>query len=202
MPMSPTTAKSKTTIVDDVEVLLSDTGNVDYSAATIAKFVENALLEVSQYVPYVYSSTKTSDGTKIISGSTLLPTLIYPYIERAEYPVSQDPPIYYNVAIEGTEIRIIINSAPTSGASVDLWCVAPHTLSDSASTLTAQLEQIVTMIAAARAAMSRAQSKIDIQTYGGPNVWQEVLAWGKSMLADAKDLLLSIPSRPNITYSQ
>jgi len=115
--------------------------------------IDQALVEVSQACPYEYRETVVSTGSKEIDISSI-EGLIGDKVERAEYPVGNDPPDYCNVEIFGNVLRLVLDNAPTSGKDIYLYCYEVHQLTKSKSTLSLDLERVLIQGVMAYAAMA------------------------------------------------
>jgi len=113
--------------------------------------ISEAIVEVSQKRPYEVRETVVSDGTKEIDISTIEDLL---EIEKAEYPVGNDPPSYRDVSIFGNIARINIDSTPTAGQNIYLYCYKVHQLTETSTTLNAELEKVLIEGVVAKAALA------------------------------------------------
>jgi hypothetical protein len=124
--------------------------------------IESALRDLSSYSPRELIVTAVSDGTKKIDLEDITDTdfdldeLIG--VVKAEYDVDQDPEQFRNVTRFANIITININTAPTSGDDIYFYCNMQHYLTDNESSLTAFLESILVIGAAAIAAANKATS--------------------------------------------
>lgn len=75
-------------------------------------------------------------------------------VERAEYPTRQTPKDYRNIKVFGDLLTLDIDSDPTDGDEVFLYCHKVHQLTDSSSTLSPDLEKVLVEGAVAKAALS------------------------------------------------
>lgn len=181
MAMTPSTALSLTQLKTNVGTAL-DNNDARYSDAIIAQAIADALLKLSEFVPYEYTTTLEADGTVELDGSDLLPVLlpIHPVV-KAEYPDNT----FSRVEIFGTTIELLDISAPASGESVTLYCRGIHSVDDEDSTLSSNLEPIVVKLAAGYAAIAKAQYYVVKASPGGRGVNSALKTWGESKVADA-----------------
>ena len=116
--------------------------------------VDQALTEVSQTCPYEYRQTVVSDGTSEIDLSSI-EGLIGEKVEKVEYPTGNQPPDYiHDFSIFGSTLRLNIDTAPTSGQNIYLYCHKVHQLTKATSTLTAELERVLILGTVAYAALA------------------------------------------------
>ena len=133
--------------------------------------INEVLVEISQHRPYEVKETIVSDGTKEVGISSITDLL---EVEKAEYPTGNDPPDYRDVSVFGTTLRLNIATAPTSGANVYLYCHKVHSLTESASTLSPDLEKVLVEGVVAKAALaylSKMRNQIVPQTYRWYHDW-------------------------------
>lgn len=113
--------------------------------------ISEVLTEISQKRPYEVKETVESDGTKEIDISEITDLL---EVEKAEYPTGSDPPDYRDVSVFGTTLRLNIETAPTSGDDVYLYCHKVHQLTEAISTLSPDLEKVLVEGVVAKASMA------------------------------------------------
>jgi len=126
---------------------------LDFKDEELNRHIDQCLVEVSQESPYEYRETVSGNGTKELDISSI-EGLIGDKVEKAEYPTGSDPPDYCNVSIFGKILRLEIDSAPTSGKNIYLYCEKVHQLTDSASTLSPEFEKVLIDGVVAKAAQS------------------------------------------------
>ena len=115
--------------------------------------INKCLIDISQVSPYEVKETVVSGGTKEEDISSI-EELIGEKVEKAEYPTGSDPPDYRDVSIFGNTLRINIATTPTSGEDVYLYCYKAHQLTESASTLSPDLEKVLVDGVVAMAALA------------------------------------------------
>lgn len=113
--------------------------------------INEVLVEISQKRPYEVKETLVSTGSKELDISSIEDLL---EVEKAEYPTGSDPPDYRDVSVFGDTLRINVDSTPTSGDDVYLYCHKVHQLTESTSTLNPQLEKVLVEGAVAKAALA------------------------------------------------
>ena len=158
---------------------LIDTVNVQFTAQDVGKTVYNSTDGTTAKVT-VYNSTSdlTLDTDIMASGESYS---IYHYdgvsnndlniafitdllkVEKAEYPTGQNPPDFRNVRVFGDILTLDIDSTPTAGDDVILYCHKVHQLTEDASTLSPDLEEVLedgTVALAARAYLNNMRKQI------------------------------------------
>jgi hypothetical protein len=151
-------AKSFSAIRQTVRQILKDEfvsgTDYDFQSDELDIHIEQARVEVSQACPYEYRETVVSDGTIEIDLSDIK-DLIGDKVEKIEYPTGNNPPDYiHDFSIFGNTLTLNTGSAPTSGDNIYLYCHKVHSLTESASTLTLDLEKVLVEGAVAKAAQS------------------------------------------------
>jgi len=149
---------------------LVDTVNAQFVAGDVGKTVYNSTDKTTAKVT-AYNSTSdiTLDTDIMASGESYY---IYHYggtsgkdlnkssitnllkIVKAEYLTRQTPPKFRNVKVFGDIVTLDIDFTPTDGDEVFLYCHKVHTLTESSSTLSPDLEKVLVDGAIALAARS------------------------------------------------
>jgi len=151
--------------------------------------IDQALIEVSGVCPYEVRETVESDGTIEIDLSDI-EDLIGDRVEKVEYPTGENPPDYiHDFSIFGNTLTLNTGSAPTSGEDIYLYCHKVHTLTESASTLSPDLEKVLVEGAVAKAAQSWL-NKMRAQIVPASAKWYH--DWANSHLLLYRDSLNSI----------
>jgi hypothetical protein len=121
--------------------------------------IETALAELSLVSPRQLIVTAEGDGTKKIDLNDITDTAFdmtqLLKVNRAEYPVDEDPEEFKNVTRFGDIITINVSSAPTDGDDVYLYCDMMHILTESESSLTPVLEALLIIGASGIASSSK-----------------------------------------------
>ncbi len=150
--------------------------------------IESTLLEISRVSPYESKVTVESDGTKKIDLSAITdfdPADLIS-VEKIEYEVDQDPEQFHNVSRFGDILTIAIDTAPTDGEDIYLYCHVVHTLDEEESTLDRRQESLLVKGAAAQAAISKSRKYIDSVNVGGAGVPSQLYNWGSGRLEEYK----------------
>ena len=130
---------------------LQESVDAEFADDELDLHINEVLVEISQKRPYEVKETVVSDGTKEVDISDITNLL---EVEKAEYPTGSDPPDYRDVSAFGGTLRLNIDTTPTSGANVYLYCHKVHQLTESSSTLKPDLEKVLIEGAVAKAAMA------------------------------------------------
>jgi len=140
---------------------LIDTVNAQFVAGDVGKTVYNSTDKTTAKVTaYNSESDLTLDTDIMASGESYylycyggtngrdfnissITGLIGDKVEKVEYPTRQWPRVKKDVEVFGDLVTLKIDSEPTDGDEVFLYCHKVHQLTESASTLTADLEKVL-----------------------------------------------------------
>ncbi|MBA7466119.1 hypothetical protein ES707_01294 [subsurface metagenome] len=167
-------AKAFSAIRATVRQLLRDefqAAGTDFADDELDIHINEVLVEISQKRPYEVKDKVVSTGSKELDISSITDLL---EVEKAEYPTGNDPPDYRDVSIFGNTARLNIATAPTSGDDVYLYCHKVHQLTESASTLSPDLEKVLVEGVVAKAALAwcnQMRSQIVPQSYRWYQTW-------------------------------
>jgi len=185
---------------------LIDTTNNQFVAGDVGKTVYNSTDKTTAKVTaYNSASDLTLDTDIMASGESYY---IYHYgavsgkdlnissitdlieVEKAEHQTRQDPREFRNVRIFGDILTLLdVDSEPTDGDEVFLYCHKVHTLTESASTLSPDLEKVLVEGTVAKAAQSWL-NKMRAQIVPASARWYH--DWANSHLLIYRDSLDSI----------
>lgn len=119
-------ARTLTEVIAAISQKLQDTSNAVWTAAELKKYIQDALVEVAEYVPYEVKVTLTTTASKELSVSTIEDLL---RISRLEYLVDQTDRDFRNWEwLNDNTIRMDLEAIPSAGASVYLYCEKAHHL--------------------------------------------------------------------------
>jgi len=166
--------------------------DLEWKTDELNRAIAFTLGEVEQRMPYEVedtSLTTTSDSKDVdISGIT---NLIRIRKNRpVEYPVGYNPRKFRNATVFAKVMTMDINILPSDAESLYVYCLKKHTLSDAASTLTPQIEYLLIMGVAARAAINKGRDQLNAFNVGGVNVGPRMIKWGQDQLRDEYKPLL------------
>lgn len=125
----------------------------DFQDDELDLHIGHCVVEISQKRPYEVKDTTltTTAGSKELDINSIEDLL---KVEKAEFPVGNEPPDYRNVEIFGNTLRLGIDFSPSGAQSVYLYCWKLHQLTEELSTLSPQLEKVLVDGAVAQAALS------------------------------------------------
>ncbi len=149
---SPSTGKSIGALIDEVSIVLEDTGNAIFSDVVIAQELGYAAIRVSM------SSLCESQETVLLTARSTDVDVTgiegIRHILKAEYPTGKSPKEFHNVTLFSNIATIETDATPAAGEQAVLYCLKLHILDTSASTLTPELEPIVVNLAAGNVALN------------------------------------------------
>jgi len=126
----------------------------DFKDDELDLHIGEVLVEISEKRPRIVRETVVSGGTREEDISSI-EDLIGERVEKAEYPVGNNPPDYRDVSfVDDDTVLINIETAPTSGQNLYLYCHKVHLLTESSSTLKSDLEKVLVEGAVAKAALA------------------------------------------------
>jgi hypothetical protein len=136
-------------------------GTSEFAPDELDIYINECLIEISQRSPYEVKETVVSDGTINIS-LTAITNLIGDRVVEVEYPTGSSPQSFIrDFKLFGTVLTLA--DAPASGANVYLYCHKVHSLTESASSLTPELEKTLVdgvVAKAARAFLNKMRDQI------------------------------------------
>ena len=192
-------AKKLGDIQQEVRQILQDEfvsgGELTWSDDELDLAIETILLEISQASPYETKLTAVSDGTKKIDLTAVddldLDDLMS--VVKAEYLVDQDPEQFRNVSRFGDILTLEIDTAPTSGDDIYLYCREMHILDETTSTLNRLQESVLIKGVTAQAAISKSRKYIDAVNIGA-NTPVQLYNWGLARMNEYQRGLKGIAS--------
>lgn len=173
---------------DKVRKDLHDTDAAAYrwTDTQLDRHLDHALALVSDAMPIEKRTTlATTAGSREVSLAALSDLL---EVERVEYPTGEYPPAYVDFATWSTSLMLHVDDVPT-GANLQLFYLARHTLDGSGTTLSAQQLDLVAMGAGAFAALEQSVYAADRLTTN-TNVAAEYAAWGRARETAFHQLLM------------
>ena len=100
-------------------------------------------------------------------------------IPYGEYPVDKDPRRFRNVTVWGSTATLVMNVRPSGDETAYLYCHKLHSITESSSTLTPDLEDVLVLGVAALAANSKSRKQINSVNVGGGRVAGSHLTWAE-----------------------
>ena len=168
-------SKTLSAIRSTVRQMLRDefkAAGTDFAKDELDLHINECLVEISQHRPYEVKETIVSTGSRELDISSI-EDLIGEKVEKAEYPTGNDPPDYRDVSVFGSTLRLNIATAPTSGANVYLYCHKVHSLTESASTLSPDLEKVLVDGVVAYAAQAWCAGKMRKDIVPASSKWHQ-----------------------------
>jgi hypothetical protein len=168
--------KTLSEIKADILTALGDTNpGTLFTDSELELAVSASLREISRYAPVESKETlPTFSGSRVVDISGIADLIA---VDKAEYPAGREPAEFHNVSVFGGALLLNV-TVPPDGSDCVLYCRKFHTLSDTESTLTPELEGILVDYAAGRAMLDRAAVTIDRVNNGGGSVTQDFAALG------------------------
>lgn len=146
----------------------------DFANDELDLHINEVRVEISEKHPRIVRETVVSDGTREVDISSI-EDLIGDKVEKAEYPTGNYPPDYRDVSfVDDDTVLINIETAPTSGQNVYLYCCKVHQLTESASTLKSDLERVLVrgvVAEAAQAWCNKMRSQVTPASYKWHKDW-------------------------------
>ncbi len=175
---------------------------VEWQDDALDVFIGEVIARISKARPYEVreSVTLTLSGKNEISIATIADIISIPY---AEYPVDKDPRRLRNVTVFGSTATLVMNVRPSGDATAYLYCHKLHSITESSSTLTPDLEDLLVTGVSALAANSKSRKQINSVNVGGGRVagthltWAEV-TWNKFI----SELRIGTKQRIRLMYSE
>jgi hypothetical protein len=139
----------------DASAYLWTTSEVDRHIAHAVNDYQRVLPLVASMVIVVASSASQGPSSPITVRQVLTPPAGYLWTVRVEYPIDQEPPAYLvfreEVADKGS-LYFPAAQAPRVGDNMGIWYAKTHTLSNAASTILTEHEELIGLGAVAYAA--------------------------------------------------
>jgi len=175
-----------------IRQMLSDelqSSDVDYNWTDdeLDVYIADCLVEMASYSAYQVKETLTTTADSRELDLSEIDDLLK--VREVEYPVDEQPRTFRQFSVWGDTLRMELDSAPSGEENVYLYCDKYHTLSDTQSTLNPELERILVLGTSGKAAITKAQPKINAVNVGGGGVAASLQSWGMSQLALYREAL-------------
>lgn len=144
-------------------------------------YISDCLIEMAKYSPYEVKETVTTTASSRELPLSSITDLLE--VKEVEYPVDKQPRRFRQFSVFGDDLRMELDTAPSAVANVYLYCKKYHSLSDTASTLNPTLERILVLGVSGKAAITKAQPKINAVNVGGAGVAANLQSWGLTQIA-------------------
>lgn len=159
-----------------------DEANYRWTDDELDRHIGRAVRELSLAVPLQAKATLTTTaGSRDLSIASVSDLVA---AEAVEYPVGLYPAAYVRFSLWANVLTMLVDAAPAGGESVYLYYGKLHTLSSSASTVPAALEDLVATGAAAYAALEWSSYATNRVNPGGSEASRDYLVWGQDRLAE------------------
>ena len=122
----------------------------DFKDDEIDLHIGECLAEISERRPYEVKEELTTAASRDLDISSIEDLL---EVDKAEFPISKDPPEYRNVSVFGTTLTIDIDTKPIVDKTIYLFCHKLHQLTEESSTLPPQLETLLIAGSVAKTAL-------------------------------------------------
>ncbi len=152
-----------------------------WTDAELDGHLERAVRELSVAAPLEAKTALTAAGGSRTLSLAGLSGLVA--VEAVEYPVGQYPPTYVPFSRWASDLALLIDAVPASGATVAVYYGKMHTVDATSSTLPPALEEVAVTGAAAYAALAWASFAINRVNAGGADTWRSLYTWGQERLA-------------------
>ena len=169
------------------DLLDTDATNYVWTDDQITRYIDHALIEVSQVSPRQATATYTYDATPtreldldLISGISS-----YITVEAVEYPIGKYPRQFVRFSKWANKLYLEIKKSPVEGEQVRVWFGKKHDFTGGAGsdlTLPDHLHELLTIGAAAYAAIAWGVRATNLVTVGGASVDRDYASWGMERL--------------------
>ena len=157
-----------------------------WTDAQLTEHINHALADLSVEIPFeIGNKLSATPGSRAISIATLVPRV---RIVTVEYPTGEYPPIFVNFSVWADVLTMLIDSAPSTAADVQVSWQTHHTLAATTTLDAAQLQLLLTG-AAGYAAAQLASGKAEAISIGGPNTDKDYASMSVRLLRDFRAVL-------------
>jgi hypothetical protein len=164
--------------------------------AVLDRHLTRAARELSLVLPQEQkTSLTTTPGSRDVSIASLSDLV---RVDAVEYPTAQWPPAYIRFAVYKTMLTLLVEGAPASAQSVDVYWGALHTLNTSASSLPPSAEDAVVLGAGGYAALEWASFATNRANVAGTAAFDNYQAWGEDRLTRFREALRAFGSEARL----
>ena len=149
--MSRTLSGIRQTVYQLLNDEFSEGVTQDFASDELDIIISETLAEISERRPYEVKDTSLTTSASYDLDISSIEDLLE--VDKAEFPISKDPPNYRNVSVFGTTLTIDIDTKPTADKTIYLFCHKLHQLTEESSTLSPQLETLLIAGSVAKAAL-------------------------------------------------
>ncbi len=104
-------------------------------------------------------------------------------VVRVEYPAGDYPPNWVPWELFGTDLTVLVATAPKAGEDIKVYYTGSHTCTEGSATIPAEDEHVVTLGAGAFAAVEWANYAIN-RVNASPQVVDQYRRWGENRLRE------------------
>ncbi|MBA7644145.1 hypothetical protein ES703_51882 [subsurface metagenome] len=130
----------RTTVRQFLRDEFESSADYDFQDDELDLHIDACKVEISERRPYEVKEELTTVASKDLPISSIEDLL---EVDKAEFPVGSDPPDYRNVSVFGSTLTIDIDTKPTAGQTIYLYCLKVHQLTEESSTLSPDLEKLL-----------------------------------------------------------
>jgi hypothetical protein len=180
--------------------LMDESAVTRFTDDQIDRAIARALTELSKYKPQEeMTALDTVSGSYEVAITTLTDRIS---VDKVEFPIDNIPRTYTRFAVYQDTLTLLETQG--DGNHCNIYYSSVHTLTESASTIPAYLEDVVALGATAYAALAISQYATDKANYGGENVDRDYLYWAKGRLMDFEAQLKKLKSKvkSNVMYAE
>ncbi len=191
-------ARVRQTLLDEVD----PNRTLEFKNDALDIYIGEFLREISKARPYeVRESVTLTLALKNEVDISGIANLIS--ITHGEFPVDKDPRYLRNVTVFGDTATLVMNRRPSGNETAYLYCHKLHTITESSSTLSPALEDVLVLGVAAKAAGSKSRKQINKVNVGGGRVPNAHLTWAEVTKDKVKsDLTLMTKQRVRQLFTE
>jgi hypothetical protein len=164
--------------------------------AVLDRHLSRAARELSLVLPQEQkTSLTTTPGSRDVSISSLSDLV---RVDAVEYPTAQWPPAYIRFSVYKTTLTLLVEGAPASAQSLNVYWGALHTLNTGASSLPPGAEDAVVLGAGGYAALEWASFATNRANVTGTAAFENYQAWGEERLTRFREALRAFGSEARL----
>jgi len=166
-----------------------DSANYRWTDATLNRHLARAAREVSLVLPREQkTSLTTTPGSRDVSLSSLTDLV---RVDAVEYPTGSFPPCYVQFSVYQDTLTLLVDTAPSSAQSLNVYWGQLHTLDAASSTFPTAAEDVVVLGAGGYAALEWASFATNRANVSGDAAFENYRGWGEERLARFREALQS-----------
>lgn len=106
--------KTRAEVINQAELILQDSGNAIFAAADLGTFLDDALSEVSEFVPLMVKETAHAQNGSLEVDISSITDLVR--VDKVEWPIDQIPKQYRNFRVWGDYLSLELKTPPYASA--------------------------------------------------------------------------------------